>query len=195
MDAGSVERATRRMNAPQLYVLTGGPGSGKTTLLSELGRRGFRCVPEVARLIIQEQMQTMGVALPWLNKERYTEIMLERSIGAFLENAPIQETTFFDRGIPDMLCYARLVDLEDVQAATASGTYRYAQNVFAAPPWPAIYVTDKERKQSFAEAIRTYDLMVRVYEDHGYKVLKLPLCPVEERAEFVLRNLGQQAER
>jgi predicted ATPase len=46
-----------------------------------------------------------------------------------------------------------------------------------------------------SEAIRTYDLMVRVYEDLGYKVLELPLCPAEERAEFVLQNLGQQAER
>ena len=26
--------------------------------------------------------------------------------------------------------------------------------------------------------------MVRVYEGLGYKVLELPLCPVEERAEF-----------
>jgi predicted ATPase len=59
MDAASIERATQRMNAPQLYVLTGGPGSGKTTLLTELARRSFRCVPEVARLIIQEQMQTI----------------------------------------------------------------------------------------------------------------------------------------
>ena len=98
-------------------------------------------------------------------------------------------------GIPDTLCYARLVDLEEVQAATASGTYRYATKVFAAPPWPAIYVTDKERKQSLAEAVRTYDLMVRVYEDLEYKVLELPSCPVEERAEFVLQNLGQEAKR
>jgi predicted ATPase len=80
-----IERATQRVNAPKLYVLTGGPGSGKTTLLTELAQRGFRCVPEVARLIIQEQMQTMGVAVPWLNRQRYTEIMLERSIAAFLE--------------------------------------------------------------------------------------------------------------
>ena len=180
------------MNAPQLYVLTGGPGSGKTTLLTELARRGFRCVPEVARVIIQEQMQTSGVALPWLGRRRYTEIMLERSIAAFLENATIQETTFFDRGIPDTLCYARLVDLEEVQAATASGTYRYATKVFAAPPWPAIYVTDKERKQSFAEAdqdLRSDGEGVRGSRVQGAGIT---LCSVEERAEFVLQNLGQK---
>jgi predicted ATPase len=37
--------------------------------------------------------------------------------------------------------------------------------------------------------------MVRVYEELGYKMLELPLRPVEERVEFVLQNLGQEAER
>jgi predicted ATPase len=40
------------MTNRNLHVITGGPGSGKTTLLEELSRRGFHCVPEVARQII-----------------------------------------------------------------------------------------------------------------------------------------------
>jgi predicted ATPase len=62
--------------------------------------------------------------------------------------------------------------------------------VFAAPPWRAIYVTDKERKQSFAEAIKTYDTVVRVYEELGYRIVELPLCTAEERADFVFQNLA-----
>lgn len=178
-------------NAPQLYVITGGPGSGKTTLLSELSRRGYRCVPEVARLVIQEQLQTGGVALPWKDTRQYSEIMLERSIAVFLENAAVPETAFCDRGIADTLCYMQLVGLQDLQAAVASRRYRYANTVFIAPPWRAIYVTDTERKQSFAEAIKTFDLMARVYEELGYQVAELPLCATEERADFVLQNLGR----
>jgi predicted ATPase len=176
-------------NAPQLYVITGGPGSGKTTLLTELSRRGYRCVAEVARLIIQEQMETGGVALPWKDTRRYAGIMLERSVATFLQNAEIPETAFCDRGIPDTLGYLRLIGLEDSHAAAASRTYRYARTVFVAPPWRAIYVTDKERKQSFAEAIKTYELMVRVYEELGYRNVELPWCTAEERADFVLHNL------
>ena len=48
----------------QLVVVSGGPGAGKTTLLLELERRGFCCVPEVARQIIQEQVRDEGDALP-----------------------------------------------------------------------------------------------------------------------------------
>lgn len=179
-------------SAPQLYVLTGGPGSGKTTLLSALSRRGYRCVPEVARLIIQEQMETGGVALPWKDTRRYSEIMLERSIASFMQNAAIPETAFCDRGIPDTLGYVRLISLRDLHASAtaASQSYRYASTVFVAPPWQAIYVTDTERKQSFAEAIKTYDTVVQVYEELGYRIVTLPQCSTEERADFVIQNLG-----
>ena len=45
------------MSDSQLVVVSGGPGAGKTTLVDELKRRGFCCVPEVARQIIQEQVR------------------------------------------------------------------------------------------------------------------------------------------
>jgi predicted ATPase len=54
-------------------------------------------------------MQTGGIALPWKDTPRYAEIMLERSIAGFLENAAIPETAFCDRGISDTLSYVRLI--------------------------------------------------------------------------------------
>jgi predicted ATPase len=136
-------------------------------------------------------METGGVALPWKDTRRYSEIMLERSIAGFLQNAAIPEIGFCDRGVPDTLGYLRLIGLQDLDApaAAASMSYRYARTVFAAPPWREIYVTDTERKQSFAEAIKTYDTVVRVYEELGYRIAELPRSTAEERADFVLQNL------
>jgi predicted ATPase len=136
-------------------------------------------------------METRGVALPWNDTRRYSAIMLERSIASFLQNAAIPKAAFCDRGIPDTLGYVRLIGLRDLDAAAAaaSRSYRYARTMFAAPPWRAIYVTDKERKQSFAEAIKTYETVVRVYEELGYRSVELPRCSVEERADFVLHNI------
>jgi len=57
------------VNNDNLIVVSGGPGSGKTTVLHELAARGFPFAPEVARQIIQEQMQSGGVALPWGDRE------------------------------------------------------------------------------------------------------------------------------
>jgi predicted ATPase len=177
------------MNDPNLYVVTGGPGAGKTTVLDELQRRGFPCVPEVARQIIHEQVQTAGTALPWSDTARYAKLMLERSILSFREQSPASQITFCDRGIPDTLCYLRLIGDDDTDAVAASMACRYAHKVFLAPPWRAIYTTDTDRKQSFEQAVRTCDLMAKVYEECGYEIVQLPLVSPAERADFILGHV------
>jgi predicted ATPase len=173
-----------------LVVISGGPGAGKTTVLRELEQRGFRCVPEVARQIIQEQVRDGGDALPWRDRERYCRAMLERSIASYREHAATALTTFFDRGIPDTFCYARLIgsSLED-EIFAACQRYRYAERVFLAPPWREIYATDSERKQSYDEAETTYHLMVEAYEDCGYEVMEIPRGAPARRADFIVSML------
>src|SRR5262245_26164942 len=113
---------------PNLFVISGGPGAGKTTVLHELSNLGFQHAPEVARQIIQEQMQSGGTALPWSDQEAYTRLMLQRSIESYLEHTPALKPVFSDRGIPDTLCYARLIDLNDDELIQdACRRYRYAR--------------------------------------------------------------------
>jgi predicted ATPase len=174
-----------------LVAISGGPGAGKTTLLLELERRGFRCSPEVARQIIQEQVRSEGDSLPWGDRTAYCKLMLERSVAAFLEHAGSAEVVFFDRGIPDALCYSRLAGLgleEEILAACRR--CRYGAKAFLAPPWGEIYVTDPERWQDFDEAVRTYELMVTAYRDCGYEVVEIPLVSPAERADFIVRELA-----
>jgi predicted ATPase len=173
-----------------LVVLSGGPGAGKTSVLVELEQRGFRCAAEVARQIIQEQVRDGGDALPWGDRERYGRLMLERSMDSYRDHASVKATTFFDRGIPDTLCYSRLVGLtfED-EILDACRKYRYSERVFLAPPWQEIYATDAERKQPYSEAVRTYELMVEAYEDCGYKVVEIPKTSPEMRADFIVGML------
>jgi predicted ATPase len=179
------------MNDPNLVVISGGPGSGKTTVLFELQRRGFRCAPEVARQIIQEQVRGGGTALLWADRSLYTKIMLERSIDSYKEHSPALQPTFCDRGIPDTLTYARLIGLTDEAAArTACDQYRYAPQIFIAPPWKEIYATDTERKQDFAEAERTFALLKQVYQECKYELIELPKSSPADRADFILNQLA-----
>ena len=125
---------------PNLFVVSGGPGSGKSTVLQELARRGFPFASEVARQIIQEQIQAGGTALPWGDREAYTRLMLQRSIESYLQYTPALQPMFSDRGIPDTLCYARLIGLcDDGFIQDACRRFRYAPLVFLAPPWKEIY--------------------------------------------------------
>ena len=179
------------MDASQLVVISGGPGAGKTTLLLELEQRGLRCVPEVARQIIQEQVRNDGDALPWGDRERYCRLMLERSIASYREHTEVAGTVFFDRGIPDVLCYVRLARLNmEGEVLAACQKFRYAREIFLAPPWEDIYVTDAERWQSFDEAVRTYELMVEAYRDCGYEVVELPRVSPQRRADFIVNALS-----
>src|SRR5277367_2828649 len=96
-----------------LIAISGAPGAGKTTLLDVLQSRGYACVPEVARRIIQEQMQSGGNALPWQDTTAYIHLMLEDSITSFLQHQHSQHPTFFDRGLPDTLGYVQIIHLPD----------------------------------------------------------------------------------
>ena len=97
------------------YVITGGPGSGKTTVLAELGRRGHPCISEDARAVIQEQVASGGRALPWEDAPRFAELLLERSIATYQEQAALwrtqnaQAAIYFDRGIGDAFTCADLI--------------------------------------------------------------------------------------
>lgn len=169
------------------HVITGGPGVGKTTLLGELEKRNYRCMPEVARRIIQEQMAQNGDALPWKDTKRYTELMLEGSVEIFQQADPTFRT-FFDRGIPDVMTHATLSGLTFTdKLISAISMYRYNPAVFILPPWEDIYETDNERKQNWEEAAATFDALKQTYADCGYVLVEVPRLPVAERADFLLR--------
>lgn len=124
------------------------------------------------------------------DREAYTALMLERSIRFFQQYTPAPKPLFADRGIPDILCYARLISLRDVRIIeNACRKYRYAPVVFLAPSWREIYETDSERKQDFAEAERTYNLMAEVYRECGYQTIELPKTTPLLRAQFILKQL------
>lgn len=175
------------------YVISGGPGAGKTTLLDVLAKQGYRVIPEDARRIISEQMRVNGDALPWKNKTLYTWRMLNASVVSFREAA--QEAAgdpfFFDRGIPDALCYAAISDITITpEMENDVNTYRYNVKVFLLPPWKEIYHTDSERKQDWEEAVFTFHKMKEIYTLYGYKVIEVPENTPEERARFVLEQLS-----
>ena len=174
------------------YVITGGPGVGKTTLIKELERRGYKCIPEVAREVIREQNTIGGDALPWKDRELYSSLMLQRSVRDFTRLAEEKDIYFFDRGIPDTYGYKMLIHLPiDPELEYAAITYRYNVAVFILPPWTEIYETDDERRQTLQEAIDTYSALRAAYEGLGYRVVDVPLANVAQRADFVLENIGR----
>jgi len=172
------------------FILTGGPGAGKTTLLLELQRRGYICIPEAARIIIKEQIDCNGNALPWGNIRKYAKLMLEHSIKDYMDHLSNMNIHFFDRGIPDTYGYMKLTGLPiQAELKKAVCNYKYNPKVFILPPWQEIYQNDTERKQDWKEAINTYHTMKSIYTELGYELIEIPLLSVYERASFVITEI------
>ncbi|MEV5574785.1 AAA family ATPase [Spirillospora sp. NPDC052269] len=174
----------------RFIVVTGGPGSGKSTLIDALQREGFARSHEAGRGVIQDQVAIGGRALPWDDVDLFAELMLGWELRSYRDMSARTEPVFFDRGIPDIVGYLRLEGRPvPAHVHKAAEAFRYHPRVFIAPPWPEIYEQDAERKQSHAEAERTYESMVATYTKYGYDLLELPRAPVEARVRFVTAHL------
>jgi predicted ATPase len=174
----------------RFFVLTGAFGSGKSTLLEKLQLRGIRTIVEPARPILAEQRSIEGNGLPKKDPRLFVELMLSRMLDAYRQSDTLPGPVLFDRGIPDMLGYAQLFDLDFPHYENAANVYRYNPQVFMAPAWEKIYCTDDERTVPFSLARDFGNNLRTIYERLGYTLLDLPFVSVEERVGFILHRLG-----
>jgi predicted ATPase len=173
----------------QIHVITGGPGFGKTLLIEELQQLGYHCSGEFARELILTQQESGGDILPWKNAKLFQQNILEKRI-AFFDSVPDGSLAFADRGIPDQLAFARYRGFRAPEVLIeCAGKYRYAPQVFVTPPWPEIFTNDAIRTETFEEALRIHEFIVKTYLDLNYQIIELPLLPVKQRINYLLQNL------
>jgi predicted ATPase len=141
--------------------------------------------------VIRSEVACGGNALPWDDRNAFAKAMLAIDIDSYREARATGGPVVFDRGLPDLLGYRKLAGLPPCRPTEAAvRAWRYAPTVFIAPPWPAIYVSDAERRQSWQEAEATWAVMAAVYPACGYRLLELPRLPVAERVHFVRTAVG-----
>jgi predicted ATPase len=178
------------MSQNRFFVLTGGPGSGKTSIINALQQAGYSRTLEAGRAIIQDQVAIVGRALPWEDPALFAELMLSWEMRSYHIAEPSTGTVFFDRSVVDVVGYLRLCSLPlPSHIEHAVKTFRYNNHVFIAPPWEEIYMPDRERKQDFPEAVRTYQAIATAYTKSGYELIEIPRASVEDRARFILSTI------
>jgi predicted ATPase len=172
----------------QFVTISGCSGGGKSTLLAELKRRGHAIAEESGRRIVAQELRGDGRALPCVDATAFARRAIEMSLADRAAAEGPSVWVFFDRGVIDAA--AALQHLTGQPAARTLGNkYRYNRRVFLAPPWPEIFVTDRERRHSLADAIAEYDRLIEVYASLGYAACMLPKLSVEDRADYVLAAL------
>jgi predicted ATPase len=171
------------------YILSGAPGSGKSTILRQLRCKGYNCVDESAREIIAEQRSIDGQGLYNRDKKLFLELMLSRSIYQYKQFNNTDKPHIFDRGIPDMIGYAKLFEVDMSSSINAAKIYQYNQSILFLPSWQEIYIIDEDRTMSFEAAKIFGDLIRQAYIDLGYKIIDVPLLDIDQRVKFIVEFL------
>jgi len=168
------------------HILAGPPGAGKTTVLQLLSET-VQVVPEPARRVLAEQRAIGGQGTGDADQALFVQLMLEM---AQADHAAASGLTLFDRGLPDLLAFCTHYGLPKRPIQTAITAQRYAPAVFWFPPWPEIYTPDDERKLDFQGAVEFGELIHQAYLQSGYSIVPVPQAPPQERAAFILRQIG-----
>lgn len=177
------------MKKNNYYILSGAPGSGKSTIIKQLSNNDYICIDEPAREIIAEQKSIDAQGLYNKDKKLFLELMLSRSIYNFRRLNGNEKSIIFDRGIPDMIGYAQLFEVDNSSSLKASKVYTYNKKVFFLPSWKDIYSNDEDRTMSF-ETAKDFGVLIRnAYIDLGYEIIDIPLVNIDERAKFIIDNI------
>jgi predicted ATPase len=171
-------------------IVTGGPGAGKTTLLAQLAASGYVTVEESARAIISERLARGASPRP--APVAFAEDILRRDIEKYLARPRTPQWVFFDRGIVDALGLLHEVSpLPASELKAMLAAYPFHPSVFLLPPWEAIYTKDAERDQSFEDAVHVHRKIVQWYRSCGYVLHEVPRLSAPQRAEHIIRVLGE----
>jgi len=175
------------MTKNNFFIITGGPGAGKTTLLENLAVKGFAIVPETARQIIRDRL-----AKGWAPRPAPCEFarhIFETDVVNYTSYVDETQIRFFDRSFLDSALMLFQDDRDYYESVIDRVIkQRYNRKVFIAPPWKEIYRNDRERDQTFAEAVSIYDKLYGWYENNGYQLIVLPKDSLEMRIKFVLEQ-------
>jgi predicted ATPase len=172
------------------HVITGTVSSGKSTLIDQLAKKGFQTVPESARRYIEQEMakgrtiyeiHADGAALQRGIKDM--QLGFERGLRA-------TDVAFLDRGLPDFLAWYRVRGLNPNEILAECFHHRYA-SVFMLDPLP--FQPDDQRVEEIATIAGYLDeLHARDYSALGYRVVRVPVLPPEERVVFVIEWISEQ---
>ena len=159
-------------------VISGPPCSGKTTLVSELETLGYPVVHEVARSLIEANLQRDITIQDIQARKANLQHEILRQKLAIERHLPENRLIFFDRGIPDSIAYFKLAGLDPRQVVSAAHRFRYERVFFLEP---VAYRKDSVRLEEVSTAATLGESLERSYMLVGYKPVRIPCMNTEKR--------------
>ncbi len=169
------------------HVITGASSSGKTTLIDLLTKKGFLTFPEVGRQYFEREL-AKGRTIDEIREDRAAMTRQIYSLWLnFNDGLRTADVTFLDRGLPDALSFYRFAGMDPNGILPDCFQHRYS-SVFILNRLP--YQQDGIRGGDDTTAAYFDSWMERDYIALGYKVVRVPVLPPEERLAYMLDNLS-----
>jgi predicted ATPase len=172
------------------YVITGTTSTGKTTLIDELAKRGYKTVPEAARTLI-DQAATKGISAKELrtNEREFNREVLRLKQELDARQDP-NELVFFDRGVHDILAYARYYQYDHIEHVIEAAERSRYRKVFLLDQLPYEHDYARTEDAEFSQDIQR--LLEQVYTEYDMMPIHVPVLEggPAARADFVLQHVG-----
>ena len=174
-------------------VLSGGPGSGKTTLIRLLREKGYDCIDEFSRSIIEE-FQKMGKDSPFKSQpiafsEKIWQCRKQQYQNPkFLSKSGPKRFVFFDRGLHDIVAYLDCISAPYDKQKFDLSNFHYDLAILL-PPWKKIYRKDGQRHEDFEEAEKLYFYIKNTYIKNNIPLVEIPFLSPEKRVSTLLKYL------
>ena len=173
-------------------VIAGGPGTGKSTIINALIKRDFKCFEEVSREVILEARKNGDDQLFLTQPLLFSELLLKGRKKQYDEAKNSEENVvFLDRGTPDVLAYMDYANETYPEYFTKVCNETKYSAVFILQPWQDIYKQDNERYETFEQAVKIHDQLVKTYNRFGYQLIDVPFGTVNERVDFILNAIKE----
>lgn len=178
-------------NKTNWCVITGAPSSGKTSVVEELMHRGYPVQNEVARELFETCLKNGETLQQIRSDEKKVQALQKQILERILAremSLDTKKTIFMDRGMPDSITYFRLAKLSTLESRSMSHLFQY-RAVFIFDRLPI--VKDNVRTEDDTQADKIDKMLEEDYKSVGYAPIRVPVVPIKERAEFILRHLEE----
>lgn len=179
------------MSNSSWYVITGGPSTGKTTLLEELAKRGYKTIPEVARVVIDEGIAAGNTLDEIRGDEQLFQEEVARRKADLEKRLQPNDTLFLDRGMQDTLAYMRIYDYPIAPWLLQLCEGAHYKTVFLLEP-VGDFTQDYARTEDAFTRERLQKLLEMAYTEYGMEPVRVPAMSPSSRADFILSNIKKK---
>jgi predicted ATPase len=150
---------------------------------------GYYTVQEVARYVIDEQLEQKGGVLPWVNKEAFEQRVLATQLD-WEKSIPQGIDAILDRGLPDIVAYYKEDGSNVPEQYLKPAREANYRKVFLLEPLP-VYKNDNSRREDPEKAKRLHELIINTYKELNYELISIPAIGAEERKNLILKYMKE----